>query len=417
MRYILHSDLNNFYASCECLYNPSIRNKAVVVVGDAEKRHGIVLAKNYIAKKYNIKTGDTIYEARNKCEGELVCVKADFEKYLRISHMVKDIYKEYSDQMESFGIDEAWIDISHRAKNFDEAYAIADEIRLRVFDEIGLTVSVGVSFNKVFAKLASDLKKPNAVTVITDKNFKDIIWPLPVSDLLYVGHATAEKLLKFNINTIGDLAKCDTGLLKSILGKNGLMIQSFARGEDSSPVHSIYDKEDIKSIGNSVTLPHDLEKLDEILATFTTLAHSVSKRMSDHHFRCKGIAISVKDKDLNTAEHHTRLVRPTNSVSELTHAAYDLFCHNYPSFPPIRALGLRACDLVPDSDPVQYSLFTDMDKIIKLQKLDSVVNSIRDKFGPQSIYHADTRTCDISDATPDDEKHSIHPVGYRRDRS
>ena len=202
-RYILHSDLNNFYASVESLYNPSIRNKAVVVVGDEEKRHGIVLAKNYIAKSYNIATGDTVWEARQKCGEQLVVVPARFDLYLQVSKMVKDIYREYSDRVESFGVDEAWIDISHIAQNYEEAEKIANNIRVRVIAEIGLTVSIGISFNKIFAKLGSDMKKPNATVLISEENFRQKIWGLPVQELLYVGKATTKKFLKGNIKTIG----------------------------------------------------------------------------------------------------------------------------------------------------------------------------------------------------------------------
>ena len=229
-RFILHSDLNNFYASVESLYNPSIRNKPVVVVGDEEKRHGIVLAKNYLAKGYGVSTGDTVWQSRQKCGENLVCVPARLDLYLQISRIVKDIYREYSDRVESFGVDEAWIDISHLASNYDEAEKIANNIRVRVIAEVGLTVSIGVSFNKIFAKLGSDLKKPNAVVVITEDNFRDKIWDLSVSDLLYVGRATTKKFLKANILTIGDLAKTDRKYLKLTLGKMGETLYQFANG-------------------------------------------------------------------------------------------------------------------------------------------------------------------------------------------
>ena len=286
-RFILHSDLNNFYASVESLYNPSIRNKAVAVVGDEEKRHGIVLAKNYIAKSYGVKTGDTVWEARQKCREELVCVPARFELYLYISKIVKSIYREYSDRVESFGIDEAWIDISHLARNFEEAEKIANNIRCRIIAEVGLTVSVGVSFNKIFAKLGSDLKKPNATVVITKDNYKDKVWSVPVEELLYVGRATKKKFEKGNIKTIGDLANTDLKYLKLTLGKMGETLHRFANGEDCSEVSKVTDAEKIKSFGNSTTCPIDLYNNEQVKSIIYMLAESVAERMKEKGFYAK----------------------------------------------------------------------------------------------------------------------------------
>ena len=279
MRYIFHSDLNNFYASCECLYNPAIRNQPVVVVGDEEKRHGIVLSKNEIAKKKGVKTGFTVWEARNCCGEELVCVDVHFDRYQKLSKMVKDIYREYTDQVESFGIDEAWLDVTGVVHNFQEAETLAHTIRSRIVAELGLTVSIGVSYNKVFAKLGSDLKKPNAVTVITPDNYREKVWNLGVDNLLYVGKATYQKFQKYRIFTIGDLAGTDEKLLQSLIGKNGLMLKQFACGEDQQEVQLVTHREEVKSIGISITFPRDLKTVEEVDQVLYQLAEHVAFRM------------------------------------------------------------------------------------------------------------------------------------------
>lgn len=412
MRYILHSDLNNFYASVECLYNPQIRNSAVLVVGDEKKRHGIILAKNYIAKSFGVKTGETIWQAKQKCKGNVVCVQADFSKYLKISHIVKDIYKEYTNFVESFGIDEAWLDISSRAKSFDEAMAIANEIRVRVINEVGLTVSIGVSFNKVFAKLASDMKKPNAVTLITPDNFKEKVWPLSVRDLLFVGHSTGDKLERYNIMTIKDLANCNENLLKSLLGKNGLMIQKFARGLDDEPVRNIHDSDPIKSIGNSSTLPYDLTKEDEVRAIISSLTDSVVRRMRNKNLYTSSIALWIKDSTLSSREHQKTLSVPTNSAKQIIDVCMQIFKENYTWDYTIRAVGVRASHLT--SEPKQYDLFCDSKKLFKDSNMDKVINELKNRYGHNVVYRASTLAKKLDSCDPDDDRHKIHPISYIR---
>ncbi len=254
---ILHSDMNNFYASVEILYDPTLRDKPVAVAGDEEARHGIVLAKNDIAKRFGIRTGQVLWEARQQCPG-LVCVPAHYERYLAFSAQARDIYTSYTDQVESFGLDECWLDVTGSVGLFGEGPAIADDIRGRMKRELGLTVSIGVSFNKVFAKLGSDMKKPDATTVITPENYRDKAWSLPVSDLLYVGPATTRKLNQYGITTIGELAQANPDLLYWLLGKNGIMLHQFANGQDHSGVRRYYAVPPMKSIGNSTTAPRDL---------------------------------------------------------------------------------------------------------------------------------------------------------------
>ena len=260
---ILHSDMNNFYASVEILYDPSLNGRPVAVAGDEEARHGIVLAKNDLAKQFGIRTGQVLWEARQQCP-ELICVPAHYERYLHFSALARDIYISYTDQVEAFGLDECWLDVTGSVGLFGDGVTIANDIRARIRRELGLTVSVGVSYNKVFAKLGSDMKKPDATSVITPDNFRETAWRLPVSDLLYVGPATTRKLAQFGIHTIGALAQADQGFLYSLLGKNGIMLHRFANGQDHSGVRRYYAVPPMKSIGNSTTAPRDLVSEDDV---------------------------------------------------------------------------------------------------------------------------------------------------------
>lgn len=409
MRYILHSDLNNFYASCECLYDPSIRNKPMVVVGDVEKRHGIVLSKNQIAKKMGVKTGFTVWEAQNCCGSDLVCVGVHFERYYRLSKIVKDIYREYSDRVESFGIDEAWIDISERVHNFKEAEDLAHTIRVRVLEETGLTVSIGVSYNKVFAKLGSDLKKPNAVTVITPDNYQEKVWHLPVSDLLYVGRATNAKLHKMCINTIGDLAKTDEKLLHTLLGKNGVMLHTFACGLDDTEVRLSAHKEEVKSIGNSMTCPRDLTTIEEVSDILAILSENVAKRMKKEGVYAKEVQLWVKDNTLHTMDRQQQFFLPTNLASDLHKGALQLFKEHYMWDHTVRALGVRAVKLV--QQPKQYSIFEDRGKIEKQEHLEQAIRSIRQKYGYHSIKRASVAGDEeFSEIDMEQLAHLIHPT-------
>lgn len=410
-RFILHSDLNNFYASVESLYNPSIRNKAVVVVGDEEKRHGIVLAKNYMAKAYNIKTGDTVWEARQKYKGELVCLPARFELYLYISRLVKDIYREYSDRVESFGIDEAWIDISHLAQDFDQAEKIANNIRARIIAEIGLTVSIGVSFNKVFAKLGSDIKKPNAVTTITPQNYKDLIWGLPASDLLYVGRATTKKFEKAGIKTIGDLAMADRKYLKLTLGKMGQVLHDFANGLDNTEVTSIFKSEKIKSFGNSTTCPIDLSTNEQVKSVIYLLAESVAERMKKKDAYASCVCLWVKDTNLQSFERQIALNNPTNVSLDIAQNAYKLFLEHYDWNLDVRALGVRVTNLC--EGKIQDDIFHVGQNLEKQQNLENTIENLRSRFGYNIIRRANIlENEDLATLNPTTETHIIHPVGF-----
>lgn len=409
MRYILHSDLNNFYASVECMHNPELRNKAVVVVGDSEKRHGIVLAKSNLAKSHGVKTGDTIWEARQKCP-DIVPVTARLDVYQKVAKKVKTMYLEYTDRMESFGIDEAWLDVSHCASSWEEATALADQIRKRVIDEFGLTVSIGVSFNKVFAKLGSDLKKPNATTLISSENFKDVVWKLPVEEMIYVGGRTKDKLNKHNIFTLGDLAQTDERFMKLFMGKVGVMLRRMARGEDQTPVKLASEKDPIKSISNSTTCPRDLKKLSEIKGVIYILAESVAERMRKEGFWTKEVALSVKDSTLKYQCWQKRLEFATNLASDIADACIELF-KNYNWSTTVRAIGVRVSNW--DSGQNQMSLFYDTARHAKREKLERVVDDLRNRWGydiiKRGVVMADK---DMAELNPYSDLHAIHPVSF-----
>lgn len=410
-KFILHSDLNNFYASVESLYNPEIRNKGVVVVGDEEKRHGVVLAKNYIAKSYGIKTGDTVWEARQKCGVELVCVPARFDLYLEVSRMVKSIYREYSDRVESFGIDESWIDISHIANTYEEAEKIANNIRCRIIAEIGLTVSIGVSFNKIFAKLGSDLKKPNATVVISEDNYKNKVWPLPVEDLLYVGRATSKKLKRANIQSIGDLANADRKYLKLTLGKMGEVLHDFANGLDNSEVSKVSDKEKIKSFGNSTTCPINLSDEDQVRSIIYMLSESVASRMRERGYYARGISLWVKDCELNSFDRQAIMPSITNVSEDIAKGCMELFREHFHWHLDIRALGVRVTHLT--DGEYQDDLFHSAEKLKKKQSLEMVIEGLRGRYGYNIIRRGNILSYEeLSPLNPHSEIHIIHPKGF-----
>lgn len=385
MRKILHSDLNNFYASVECLLNPEIRDFPVVVCGKVSDRHGIVLAKNMIAKKAGIKTGMVLYQAYNLCPN-LKAVEAHHDLYAKYSKAVKDIYREYTNRVESFGIDEAWIDITTCRKHGGDAYKIAEEIRNRVKTEIGLTVSIGVSFNKVFAKLASDIKKPDATTVINQQNYKQIVWPMPVEDLLYVGRATKDKLNTLTIKTIGDLASFDKHILKNKLGKWGEVLYGYANGLDTDIVHTHEEMDDIKSVGNSLTFYRDLKTDNDVYALLTLLAESVCTRMLNYGYKmARTVHLTIMDNNL---QHVTRMSKicPTNLATDISNKAYEMFKRNFKwGSTLIRGLGITLSDFV---DEEQLSLSSECECKAKNKKLQDTVETLRNRFGRNIINKA-----------------------------
>jgi DNA polymerase-4 len=412
-RVILHSDLNSFYASVECLYNPDIRDKPVAVGGSVELRHGIILAANTIAKKgYGIKVGEAIWQAKQKCP-DLVVVPPNYSLYIRFSKEAKEIYKTYTDLIESFGIDEAWLDVTESTKLFGTGEKIADEIRYRIKEELGLTASIGVSYNKIFAKLGSDIKKPDATTVITIDNFREIVWPLPVNELLYVGRSTFKKLANVGILTIGDLANCSLSFLKKLLGKWGEHLWTFANGYDSTPIVKLDHMGVIKGIGNSMTTPRNLENNKDVKIMMYVLAESVAERLRRHNFKGRTVQIHIRDSELKSIDRQAKLSNISFLSGEIAEKAYSIFLQNWTWEKPIRNIGVRVTDLVTADTYTQLSLFDDESKRLKLEQLEYSVDDIRRRFGHYSVQRAVLLTDSKLNSNPIEEN-IIFPVSYFR---
>lgn len=412
MRRILHIDFNSFFASVECFHRPELRPFPVAVAGDPEKRHGVILAKNESAKRFGVKTGEAIWQAKQKCPN-LVCVAPHYDEYLRFSHLGKSLYHEYSDQIEAFGLDENWIDITGRTRDFSEAEAMAEEIRHRVKEELGITVSIGLADNKVFAKLGSDLKKPDALTVVSPENYERTVWLQPVESLLLVGRATKARLNDLGIFTIGELARTDPSVLYARLGKNGATLHRFANGRDTSPVLPYGEEPPIKSIGNGITAPRDLVNTADIRLTLLMLCESVAERLRLHGFRAATVAIAVRDCGLYSFTRQRRLKRPTALTEELLEASMQLFTQNYRWHMPVRSLTVSASDLLSDDVPLQLSLWGEEEQRCRRERAEQAVDDIRRRFG----HHAILRGRLLSDAAigrmnPKDE-HTVYPQGYR----
>ena len=410
-RVIIHSDANCFYASVEMLYHPEFAGKPLAVGGDPEARHGIVLTANYIAKKHGVKTGMALWRARQACP-DVIFVPPRMDLYLKFSSMLREIYGEYTDKIEPYGCDEAWLDVSDSISLKGDGRKIADEISARVKKELGITVSEGISWNKIYAKLGSDYKKPDVITEFNRENYKSLIWKLPASDLLYVGRSTHRTLSKYGIHTIGDLACTDPDFLLKTLGKMGLVIHSFANGWDESPVATEGYSAPIKSIGNSTTTPRDLENDLDVQIIFMALAESVSARLRKHGFKCNTVAISIRDNGLYHFSRQMHLREPTDITDEIMKAAMELFRDNYDWSHPIRSLGVRGADLVTADIPVQMSLFMNEEKRARQEKMDKAVDEIRQRFGYFSIQRAFMYQDKILSKLDAQGSHTVHPVGY-----
>ncbi len=386
-RVILHSDLNNFYASVECMKNPNLKAFPVAVCGDAEKRHGIVLAKNDKAKLYGVKTGETIWQAKAKCPN-LVIVSPKHEDYAVFSRRAREIYDRYTDKIESFGLDECWLDVTGSIKLFGSGEKIAYDIKESIKRELGITTSVGVSFNKIFAKLASDMKKPDAVTVLTKDDFKEKIWNLPASDMLGVGRKTYAKLMECGIYTIGQVAKRPPEFFRHKFGKCGVDIWCAANGLDHSEVLSREDEALDKSCGHGMTTPCDLYDPKEVWKIMLSLSQDIGHRLSVYQKKAGGVAIVIRDNRFYTKQWQSRLAISTGSPSVIAREAFSLFENNYLWKYPIRAVTVRAINLIPIDTPEQVGLFFDTDKLIKTETLDKTIESIRMRYGKASICNA-----------------------------
>ena len=411
MRKILHIDLNSFYASVECLLDESLFGKIVAVSGSVSNRHGVILAKNQKAKELGIKTGMTVYEAK-KLAPDLIICETHHNLYIKYSKAVKAIFFEYTDYVESFGIDEAWLDITNSRKYDGDAYKIAEEIRTRVKDEIGLTVSIGVSFNKVFAKLGSDMKKPDAITVISYDNFKEKIYPLDVGNLLYVGKSTKNKLNKLNIHTIGDLANSDEHLLIEHLGKWGSVLYGYAVGKDYSEVKKYLDKDEYKSIGNSITFYRDLDNDLDVETLIILLSESVCSRMKDYGYKyARTVTLTYTDNLLNSTVRMKKFSHPTNLSSEVAELAMKLFKDNFDWGLKIRLLGVAISDFTTED---QLSFDEDMIKKQKKEKLENAVETLRKRFGRTAINRAVVLRDDSFKGLDIKDSHSLGSLGKNK---
>ncbi|SCW43748.1 DNA polymerase-4 [Ruminococcaceae bacterium YRB3002] len=411
MRTILHSDMNNCFASIELLHRPELRGHPMAVGGDPEARHGIVLAKDMIAKKAGVKTGMALWQARQVCP-DIVFVPPRMDLYLRFSRMAHEIYADYTDLQEPFGIDESWLDVTASTSIKGEGPAIAEDIRRRMKEELGVTVSIGVSWNKIYAKFGSDYKKPDAVTVITPENYRDIVWPMPVEDLLYVGRSTNRRLRKVGITTVGKLAESDPEFLHSLLGKMGYVLRMFARGEDNTPVSREDYRAPLKSIGNSTTAPRDLVNMQDVKIIIYVLAESVGARLRENGFKCNVVEIWVRDNELASFVRQKRVPRSTNITSEIARAAMELFAASYDWHKPVRSIGVRACSFVDASMPEQLDIFTDEAKRDKQHVIDCAIDEIRGRFGFDSIRRG-LMNCDPElSGLNAKEDNTVHPHSY-----
>lgn len=386
-RVILHSDMNCFYASVEMMLHPELRGKAVAVCGSTETRHGIVLAKSEPAKKAGIKTGMVNWEAERLCPG-LILVQPHFEQYLKYSKLARSIYQRYTDFVEPYGMDECFLDVSGSADMYGGGLEIAERIREAIKSELGLTVSIGVSFNKVFAKLGSDMKKPDAVTVIDRENFKDKVWSLPASDLFFVGRATSKKLSRYGVHTIGELAALSPEFLQQVFGKNGLMLWLYANGRDSAPVMNKDFVSPIKSIGHGITCTVDLQAEEEVWRVMLELSQDIGHKLRAHECKASGVQIFVKDSSLNYKQFQGKLAFSSSSPTDIAMKARALFKDNYDWALPVRAVTVRAIDLRGINEAEQISIFSDAARTERGEKLYDCVEEIRRRFGKHSVYSA-----------------------------
>lgn len=411
-RIILHSDCNCFYASVECALNPALKGKPVAVSGNPEKRHGIILAKSEEAKKFGVKTGEAIWQAKKKCP-QLITLPPNFSKYVEYSKSVKEIYYKYTDMVESFGLDEAWLDVTGSTRLFGNGYETAQKIRSRIKKELDITVSIGVSYNKIFAKLGSDYKKPDAVTLINKSNYKHMVWSLPAEDLLYVGSATKKKLNSLGIFTIGQIANTPVDILKKNLGKWGQMLHSFANGNDTSTVALYGETSPVKSIGNSTTSPRDLKDITDVKIIMGVLADSVAHRMREQGLSCMLVSITVRDNSLCSFTRQKKLLSYTDITSEILSTALALFKESYSWKKPIRSLGLSVSELTCKDSGTQLSLFEDNKKRLRQESLDKTTDALKNRFGNFIINPAVMlKDTTLSGFNPKAD-HTIHPVALK----
>lgn len=421
-RAIMHIDMNAFYASVAQHLDTRLRHKAVAVAGDPEKRNGIILAKSREAKVRGVKTAEPIWQAKQKCP-ELTVVLPDYAAYKRYARLARMIYYDYTNQVEPFGLDESWIDVTGSLPLFgNDPMLIATEISERIKDELGLTVSIGMSWNKVFAKLGSDTDPGDGIVVITKQNYKDVVWPLDASEMIYVGPATARKLAASGYKTIGDVAHADDGFLDRRFGKIGRMLRAFARGDDLSPVRVMdparADVEYVvKGIGNGLTAPHDLTCDAEVKALVWLLSESVSQRLRESRLRCRTIAIGIRRaSDLGGYSRQRTLRVPTCLTTDVANVAMELIRANQPldADHAIRAVHVRTTNLSSMDDPVQHDIFGDAEHALRLEHLDLAIDDLRRRFGNKCLHRAVELTDEVMSGLDIKRDNTVHPVGFLR---
>ena len=418
-RVVLHVDMNCFYASVEMAERPELRGLPVIVGGDEESRHGIVLTASYPAKRRGVKTGSALWEARKACPDAII-VPPRYRLYMRYSQLARQIYYQYTDLVEPFGLDEAWLDITRSVHlQGGDALLVAREISERMLMELGVTVSIGLSWNKIFAKFGSDYEKPDGLTCITPDNACRLVWPEPVRKLLYVGPATARKLNHLGIMTIGQLAQADDELIRRILGKMGQVLQSFARGLDDSPVRPLdpnrHDIEhEIKGVGNGITCPFDVEDERTARQVIWLMGESVAQRLRSLGLMCKTVGVFARDaRTLFGRSAQMRLERPSNITSEICDTAAELLCRGWDlRHEPVRAIGVRASNLLPAEVPVQLDIFGVEEERLRARQLDRTIDALRSRFSNHAVRHL-SELADERLAGMDPERdNTTHPVSY-----
>ena len=387
-RVILHCDQNCFFASVELLSHPDLRDVPMAVCGDPASRHGIILAKNEPAKRFGIQTAETVWQARRKCPS-LVLLPPHHKLYREYSVRVNELYGQYTDLVEPFGIDESWLDITGSMHLFGgDPVAIADELRRRVREELGLSISVGVSFNKIFAKLGSDYKKPDATTLISPEKGQEIGWPLPVGAMLFVGRSAQRTLAQYGVETIGQLAACRPEMLEQLLGKLGRQLHEYANGLDRSPVRPQAEREPVKSVGNGTTFPHDLTRWEEVRAGLAALSDSVAMRLRRQGLYCSGVQVTIKDSSFCSISRQKRLESPTRLMKDIQRAAMELTRSAWRAPTPIRMLTVTALHITESAESFEQLDLLGAGRAVsdaRQEKLESAVRAIRDKFGDGSI--------------------------------
>jgi len=407
-RQILLSDLNACYASIEIARRPELRGKPVAVCGSVEHRHGIILAKSEQAKKAGVKTGMARWQALQRCPN-LITVPPNIDLYIKVTDRVRKIYSEYSDLRDDFSIDESWLDLTgiYRA---DRGASVANEIKERLKAETGLTASIGVSWNKIFAKIGSDIAPPDSVVEITRGNMKETVWPLPAETLMGVGYATKRKLNDMGIGTVGELAAVAPDILKRCFGKIGLVLYAFANGLDSTPVRSESMQAPVKSIGNSTTAARDMVCDEDVRIVLTTLAESVGSRLREHGFKSFVLEVSLRSTDLRWMSHQRKLERATDITREILDLSFELY--REARMLPLRSIGVRASALVRSDAPEQLDLFVN-ERMLNCQRaIDRAVDDIRRQYGFHSIWRGLTGLDGKLGRLNAREEHVVNPVGY-----